>query len=93
MTSIVKQVTPALVQMGANAAGASAAAASGLNNDRISNGFGNTTNLHWIIRQLTFRTGYTRHTGLDHGLFGRHLVTHQADGFGCGANELKTFES
>ena len=61
-----------------------------LDDDRVTHRLGNAPDAGWIVRQFTFGTGHTGHAGTDHGLLGRDLVTHDADGLGCWANELKT---
>ena len=67
-----------------------ATATSGLDDDRVAHRFGDASNLCGVVWQFAFRAWHTRHTGFDHGLLGRHLVAHHADGLGCGANEHKT---
>jgi len=69
---------------------ATAAAAGGLDDDGITNALGRRPDLRRIVGQLTLGTRHARHTGLDHGLLGRDLVTHDADRLGRRANELKT---
>ena len=65
-------------------------ATGGLDDDRIADGLGDAADLHRVVGQLAFRAGHAGHAGTDHGLLGRHLVTHDADGLGCGADELET---
>ena len=69
---------------------ATAATASRLDDHRVAHCFGNTADLHRIVRQFTVRTGHAGHARLDHGLLGRHLVAHGADVFGRRANKLET---
>ena len=68
---------------------APAAAASGFDDDRVTHALGNTAQLHRVVREFALGSGYAGHSGPDHGLLGRHLVAHDADGCGCGANELE----
>ena len=68
---------------------ATAAAASGFDDDGIADHLGNATDLRGVIWQFTFRTGYTRHACVDHRLLGRHLVAHDADGLGSRADKLE----
>ena len=65
------------------------AAACGLDDHRVANGLGNALDLCRIVRQFAVGTGHAGHASLDHGLLGRHLVTHDADGLGSRANELE----
>ena len=46
--------------------------------------------LHGIVRQFAVGTRNTGHARLDHGLLGRHLVTHGADVFWRRPDELET---
>ena len=69
---------------------ATAATACSLDDDRVTHGFGDTANLHRVIGQFTFRAGYTRHAGADHGLLGRDLIAHDADRLWRRSNELET---
>ena len=66
---------------------AAAAAAGGLDDDRIADLARNLHDLFRIVRQRAFRTRHAGHAGLDHGLLGRHLVAHQADRFRARADE------
>ena len=66
---------------------ASAAAASSLDDDRIADLFGDALELSGVFGQFAIRAGHAGHAGLDHGLFGRYLVAHDADGIGCWADE------
>ena len=68
---------------------APAAAAGGFDDDRIPHALGNTAQLHRVVRELALRARYAGDAGPDHGLFGRHLVAHDADGRGGGADELE----
>ncbi len=68
---------------------APAAAAGRLDDDRVADGFGRALDDDGIVRQSPFGAGHARHTGLDHGLFGGHLVTHDADRLRRGADELE----
>ena len=56
-----------------------ATAPSGLDDHRVAHSSGDPPNLDWVARQFPLRTGHTGHTGLDHGLLGRDLVTHDAN--------------
>ena len=66
-----------------------AAAARRLDDDWVAYRLGDAFECGCIFWKLAFRTGYAWHTRLDHGLLGRHLVTHDADGLWRGAYELK----
>ena len=66
---------------------AAAAPACCLDDDRIPDLLGDALELHRIIGKLAFRTRHTRYARLDHGLFGRNLVTHDADGIRARADE------
>src|SRR3990167_571117 len=66
-----------------------AAAASRLDDDRVADRLGYAFDQHRIVRQLALGTGYAGDASTDHGLLGRHLVTHDADGLGRGADELE----
>ena len=66
---------------------ASATAASGLDDHRVADGAGRADDLLRVFGQSAFGAGHAGHAGLDHGLFGRDLVTHDADGLGRGADE------
>ena len=57
--------------------------------DGIADHLGNATDLRGVIWQFAFRTRHTRHACFDHRLLGRHLVAHDADGLGSGADKLK----
>ena len=58
---------------------APAAAASSLDDDRVANLLGSSLDDHRVIGQRALRAWHARHAGLDHGLLGRNLVTHDAD--------------
>ena len=66
-----------------------AAAARRLDDDGVANAFGGSPNDDGIVRQLALGTRHTRHARFDHGLLGRNLVAHDANGLRRGANELK----
>jgi hypothetical protein len=65
------------------------AAARGLDDDRIAHRLGDAADLHRVVGQFAFRARHAGHARLDHGLLGRHLVAHDADGLGRGADELE----
>jgi len=58
-----------------------------LDQHRIADLAGNGDVLGGIVGQGAARTGYAGHTGLLHGVDGRHLVAHQADGFRARTDE------
>jgi hypothetical protein len=68
---------------------ATAAAAGGLDDDRVADLAGDLHDFFRIVRQRAFRAGHAGHAGLDHGLLGRHLVAHHADGFRRGPMKTK----
>ena len=68
---------------------AAAASARGLDDDRIAHLLGRALDHGRVIRQCALGSGYAGHTCLDHGLLGRNLVAHDANGFGRGADELE----
>ena len=57
--------------------------------DRVANLLGRAFDNDWIVRQRTFRARHAGHTRLDHGLFGRHLVAHDADRLRGRADEFE----
>ena len=69
---------------------ASAAAAGGLDDDRVADELGDSHDLGRIVRQRAFHAGHAGHAGLFHGVLGGNLVAHQADGFGARADEHET---
>ena len=68
---------------------APATTASSLDDDRVTDGFGRALDHRRVIGQCAFRAWHTRHASLDHGLLGRDLVTHDADGFRRRADKFK----
>src|SRR5450830_180735 len=67
---------------------ATAAAAAGrLDDDGVADLAGDLHDRLRVVRQRAFGAGHAGHAGLDHGLLGRHLVAHQADRVGAGADE------
>ena len=63
---------------------------SGFDDDRVTNAFGDFDNLARVIRQGPVGAGHARYTSFFHGVLGRNLVAHQADGFGTRADEHET---
>ena len=63
--------------------------ASGLDDDRVTDRFGRALDDDRVVGQGAFRARHARHTGLDHGLLGRHLVAHDANGFRRRTDELE----
>ena len=68
---------------------ATAAAAGGLDDDRVTNRPRSALDHHRVVGQGAFRAWHARHARLDHGLLGRDLVAHDADGLGGRADELE----
>ena len=66
------------------------AAASGLDDHRVTDGLGNPSYENRIVWQLALRAGYARYTCANHGLLGRNLVAHDPDGLRRGSNELES---
>ena len=66
---------------------ATAAAAGCLDDYRVTDGTGNPHDFLRIFRQCAVGTGHAGYAGRLHGILGRHLVAHQADGFGARADE------
>ena len=69
---------------------APAAAARGLDDHRVADGACNLDNLLRVGGQCAFRPRHTGHARLDHGLFGRDLVAHDADRLRRRPDEDKT---
>ena len=66
---------------------APAAAAGGLDDHRVADLARDPDDLLGLFRQRAVDAGHHRHAGLLHRVLGTHLVAHQADGFGPGADE------
>ena len=66
-----------------------AATARRLDDDGVTDLPGGALDDHWIIRQRTLRARHTRHARLDHGLLGRNLVAHRANGVRGRPDEFK----
>ena len=66
---------------------ATTAAASGLDDHRITDVASNLQGRFLVFRQRAVGAGYYRYAGLDHGVLGRHLVAHQANGLGLRADK------
>src|SRR5450830_1697511 len=60
---------------------ATAAAAGGLDDHRVTDFTGDLYHFFWIVWQGAFRTRHARHASADHGLLGLDLVAHHADVF------------
>lgn len=76
--------------LGVNHAHAATTAAAGsLDDDGVADGLGDAADLHRIVGQFALRARHAGHARADHGLLGRHLVAHDADRLGRGADELK----
>ena len=69
---------------------ASAAATRGFNDDGVADRAGNLDDFRRVIRQGAAGTGDAGNAGVDHGLFGRYLIAHQADRFGTRADKDET---
>ena len=69
---------------------ATTAAASGLDDHRVADFTANAQGGFRIFRQRAVRTWNGRNTSRDHGVLGRNLVAHQANGVGFRADEGKT---
>ncbi|MCY1174387.1 hypothetical protein D9M73_145880 [compost metagenome] len=70
-----------------NAHAATTAAASGLDDHRVTHFATNAQSGFFVFRQRAVRTRNGRYASCDHGVLGRYLVAHQANGFGFRANE------
>jgi len=66
---------------------AAAAAAGGLDDDRVADGARGADDLARILRQCAVGARHGRDAGLHHGALGRDLVAHQAYGFGARPDE------
>ncbi len=66
---------------------ATAAATCGLDDHRVANALGNLQAFGFIFGQRAVGAGHCGHAGFLHGGNSRHLVTHQADHGGAGADK------
>ncbi len=66
---------------------ATTAAASGLDDHRVAHFTGDAQGFLLVFRQRAVGAGNHRYARFDHGVLGGHLVAHQADGVGFGADE------
>ena len=62
----------------------------GLDDYRVTNGAGDLDDFLGIIRQGAVGTRHAGHARSLHGILGRYLIAHQANGFGAGTDEDET---
>ena len=68
---------------------APAAAARRFDDHRVAHRLGNALDLYRVFRQFPFRSRHAGHARTDHGLLGRHLIAHDADGLRGWPDELE----
>src|SRR5450830_252312 len=69
---------------------ATTTATGGLDDHRVADFTADAQGFFLVFRQWAVGTGNGRYTGFDHGVLGRNLVAHQANGVGLRADEGET---